>query len=165
MDKKEKTITTTKLVEFLGIKYDRLAVWMKKNIFMFDDKLPGAGYPRQFSFDDVVIAKVVTDLMRMKGDFKIASEAVALLRKKPRYRDGFYIMVSFITTFYEDSGSFSEKYDVRWGSFGKNEGKETDILYLDIDEEKVRRSLIFVPVPRIMEEVKEFFEELESTKE
>ena len=75
MDEEKKTITTTKLTEFLGIKYTRLHVWMEENILILDNPLPGAGHTGRFGFDDVVVAKVVTDLMRMTGNFKIAKEA------------------------------------------------------------------------------------------
>jgi hypothetical protein len=161
MNEKEITISTTKLARFLNFEYSRLDVWLKKNIFHLDNPLPGRGYTRQFNFDDVVVAKVVTDLMRMTGDFGIAKEAVALLHKKPRYWNIYSIVVSFETTL-EDNGKFSEKYKVGWGSFAYSKEQKTDYLILDLEEEKTRRSMVLVPVPQIMKSVEEFFNKLKT---
>lgn len=162
MDEKQKTITTTGLIEFCKIKYARLDVWMKRNILMFDNPLPGAGHTRQFGFDDVVVAKVVTDLMRMTGNFEIARKAVELLREQPRYGEAFDIIVSSKTTI--EDGEIKHEYNIGWGSFPRTEEKGTDIFFYGIGQEELDRAIIFVPISEIMKEVEKFFAGLE-TKE
>jgi len=150
MDEKEITITTTQLAKFLNIEYSRLDVWLKKNIFLLDNPLPGKGYTRQFDFNDVIAAGVASEVMKWTRGFDIARNTVELFRNDPNKKRWFSIVISHI----------EDKYKISWGGFGKRELKESDIIF--IDEENLTRSLIIIPVPEITKKVEKLFNKLKT---
>ncbi len=159
-----KTITSTGILELCQIKYERLAKWLKEDLFQMNELPPGAGYARQFSFDDTVIAMTVVEIMRMMENLKIARQAVTLLRKDPIRGRVSTLLIEGLGQI-DDNGGFVTTHRLCWGSVTFSQINVTDIVFIDSDSEKERKSLVIIPVPSLMNKAKTYFENLPEKKQ
>lgn len=138
MNKEKQTITTPRLIEFLGVKYSRFDVWMKENILIFNNPQPGPGNPRQFDFTDVCTAKIATGVMDTTCNFNIAHDVVQMFRRDERQRI-WNIMITII----------GKKHYSMWVN--------PNIEFFIPRDNKTDHAVVIIPVPQIMKSVQAFF--------
>jgi len=136
----EKNISVSHLVKFLDINYQTFHSWINNDVFGGKFKNIGRGKKREFGFDDVCAVLIAQNILNITKSFEVTRNVVENFYKAPdELKNGWNIFIYFD----KELGP-----QISWMIKG---------FTIDNFHPKVVRSLVFIPVQIIREEVKIFF--------
>ncbi len=167
-----KTISPQQLMKFLGgIDAQRLRVWYERGLFGEKALKTGRGRKRLYSFEDVIAARIaqeILDLTQSRISLKMVSELLSEIEERKKHgpwvlnKDGSVNTTLWLVIRWE-----RKKKDWRVSIIqGGNRLKLPDVSVLKDDNGKITveitpQATIIVPVWKIIEEVEQFFKQIE----
>lgn len=147
MKQHDMKITVKILLKLLKISYSKLDQWVQHKVFVIGNSRPGSGFSREFTFLDVVTAKLILSVLEAVNSFDIAREIARDFRAQMKSGTVFIENAYLIKQLSKDKSHFwlSDKVDI------------TGYVTL------LSGPALVVPMSKIFEEVEAFFVGLEET--
>ena len=176
----EKTVKASRVTTYLGSPYQTFNSWIKLGLFGERLQFPGRGSDRNFTFDDICLARIINEVLTLTSSFRITKEAVKCFNRNKNMSNMGYILISIRNSnVFGGNNKNSEEYlpeedspfpkVPEYHDGGKN--IEIDVSLSKLEDGFYEKkyllpgtAIMILPVDKIIEEVKRCFPKLVDDK-